>query len=125
MSYNIALYVKVENTGIYFQVSEPVYSHPTYTLGTMFRACMDWNYSQSEKNEDGENVPKYYPCELALDKVEHGIRELRTNAKAYMKYNSPNVWGDIPTAVKALESLRECILETAEGIPLKNLYMAW
>lgn len=125
MSYDIALYVKVANTGIYAKVSEPEYSSPTYNLGEMFRACMDWDYNQSEIGADGEYHTRYYPCEFVLDHVEHGIRELRTNAEDYVRYIPSNGYGDIPAAVKALESLRECILETAEGIPLKHLYMAW
>ena len=125
MSYDIALYVKVEDTDIYAKVAEPEFAKPTYNLGEMFRACMDWDFKQSERMESGEYKTCCYPCEFVLDKAERGIRELRTNTKAYEKYNPSNGWGDITSAIRVLESLRECILETSGRIPIKYLYMAW
>ena len=105
----------VNGTDIFVQIAEPEYASPTYNLGSMFRACMDWDFTQSE----------YYPCSEVITKVERGIRELRTNKLAYTKYNPSNGWGDISSALEALESLRECIYEQAEEIPIEHLWMAW
>lgn len=115
MSYDLRIAVKVDGTDIFAQIAEPDYANPTYNLGDMFRACMDWNYTQSE----------YYPCSEVITKVERGIRELRANRSAYEKYNPSNGWGSISAALVALESLRECIYEQAEYIPIEHLWMAW
>lgn len=115
MSYDLRIAVKVDGTDIFAQIAEPEYASPTYNLGDMFRACMDWDYTQSE----------YYPCSEAITKVERGIRELRANKSAYIKYNPSNGWGDISSALRSLESLRECIYEQAEDIPIEHLWMAW
>lgn len=115
MSYDIRIKVKVEGIGKYATIATPEYDSPTYNLGAMFRACMDWDYSQSE----------YYKCDFVIDRVERGIRELRTNRNEYKQYNPPNGWGSIDGAIRALESLRECIYEQAEEIPLEHLYMCW
>lgn len=125
MSYDIAISVKVEGCDQYVVIDEPEYHSPTYNLGAMFRACMDWNYSQSEKNDRGEWEPMYYRCDFVLDRVERGLYELNHNLSEYVKYNAPNGWGTVSSAVKALESLRICILENAERIPLECLYMNW
>lgn len=115
MSYDIRINVKVEGCGEYATIAFPEYDSPTYNLGEMFRACMDWDFSQSE----------YYPCDLVIEKVERGIRELRTNRKKYEKYNPSNGWGSLDDAIEALESLRKCIYEQAEYIPMNCLYMNW
>ena len=115
MSYDLRIAVKVDGTDIFAQIAEPEYANPTYNLGDMFRACMDWNYTQSE----------YYPCSEVITNIERGIRELRTNKSAYIKYNPSNGWGDISSALRSLESLRECIYEQAEEIPIEHLWMAW
>lgn len=125
MSYDIEICVKVEGCDKYARIAEPEYSSPTWNLGKMFRACMDWNFSQSEQNESGKWQTCYYPCNFAIEKVEHGIKELRCNRKKYLKYNPSNGWGDIDGALEALESLRTCIYEQAEEIPLECLYMRW
>ena len=125
MSYDIRLRVKAEGCDAYPVVAVPEYDSPTYNLGEMFRACMDWDYSQSEKDDDGEYKTCYYKCDFVINRVEHGIKELRTNRKKYKKFNPPNGWGSINGAIEALESLRTCIYETAEEIPLDCLYMTW
>lgn len=125
MSYDIRIEVKVEGCDKYAVIAEPEYSSPTYNLGKMFRACMNWNYSQSEKDESGEYKTVHYPCDFVIKKVERGIRELRCNRKEYEQYNPENGWGDIGGAITALESLRACIYEQAEEIPLNCLYMSW
>lgn len=131
MSYDIALHVKVAGCAdTYAMIAEPEYPSPTYNIGTMLRACMNWKFHQSEKNDEGEWVTVYYPCDFVIDKVERGLRELRTNKKEYEQYDTPNGWGNngwgnISTAVRTLESLRQCIYEQAEDIPLECLYMRW
>lgn len=116
MSYDIRLRVKAEGTtDCYPEVARPEYDSPTYNLGPMFRACMGWDYKQSDN----------YPCTDVIKYVERGIYELRTKRGEYIKYNSPNGWGTIDGAISALESLRNCIYETAEYIPMSALYVSW
>lgn len=115
MSYDLRVAVKVEGCDKYADIAEPEYASPTYNLRDMFVACMDWDYKQGE----------YYSCKEVLPKIEHGINELTYNDKKYVKYNPPNGWGDLRGALEALISLRECILEQAEEIPLECLYMSW
>lgn len=115
MSYDIRLAVKVEGCGKMVQIDEPEYSSPTYNLGQMFRACTGWNYTQGE----------YYNCAEIIDKIEHGIRELRTRPSAYRTLEPSNGWGTLSGAVKVLESLRDCIYNRAEDIPIECLYVAW
>ena len=115
MSYDLRIAVKVEGCDKYATIAYPEYSDPTYNLGDMFRACMGWDYEQGE----------YYRCDYAIGAIERGISELAYNDKEYAKYNPPNGWGDIKDALDALTSLRKCIREQAEEIPLKCLYVRW
>jgi len=115
MSYDLQICVKAEGVDYYPPIAYPDYDHPTYNLRDMFVACMDWEYVQG-------NV---YRCSDIIGKVEHGIKELDINRAKYAKYNPPNGWGDIDSALKALVSLKECIYETAEDIPIEHLYMRW
>lgn len=117
MSYDLSISVKVAGCSddVYAKIAEPEYSSPTYNLGKMFRACMDWDYRQGE----------HYPCEEVLQKVEKGIKNLTIRRDYFIRYNPPNGWGSIDSAKIALESLRECILKTAEDIPIEALYMSW
>lgn len=46
MSYSIGIYVKVEGCNKYAKIAYPDYSSPTYNLGKLFRACMDWNFKK-------------------------------------------------------------------------------
>jgi hypothetical protein len=126
MSYDLQIHVKSEGCDIYPVIAEPELSSPTYNLGKMFRACMDWQYGQCEKGEDGEYHTCYYRCDEALPKIERGINELRTNREAYKLYEPDNGWGTLDGARRALESLRDCIYKQAEKkIPLECLYMSW
>jgi hypothetical protein len=115
MSYDLRVCVKAEGCDVYPVISEPEYMNPTYNLGTMFRACMNWDFKQGE----------YYRCDYVMPKVEHGIEELKHNRKKYEQYNPSNGWGSIDSAIQDLESLRACIYEEAEDIPLNCLYMRW
>lgn len=115
MSYDIRICVKVDGTDRFAVIARPEYDSPTYNLRDMFVACMGWNYKQGE----------HYRCNHVIGKVEHGIRELHTNLAEYEKYNPPNGWGTLDGAIKVLESLRDCIYENAEDIPMECLYMRW
>lgn len=117
MSYDLRISVKPQGApdDCYVQIAEPEYKNPTYNLGQMFRACMNWDFKQRE----------YYPCADVIHYVEHGICQLRFNSKAYEKYNPENGWGSLSGALNTLESLRECIYQTAENVPIECMYMAW
>ncbi len=125
MSYDIRIRVKAEGCDKYPVIAYPEHDTPTYNLGKMFRACMDWDYSQSEMGQDGKYHKCYYRCDFVIKKVERGIKELTENRKEYEKYNPENGWGDLDGALRVLKSLRECIYEQAEEIPLDFLYMSW
>jgi hypothetical protein len=125
MSYDLRIHVKAEGCDKYPVIATPELDTPTYNYRDMFVACMDWDYSQSEKGEDGEYHTCYYRCSEILPKIEHGIKELRTNRKAYEQYEPDNGWGTLSGAIRVLESLRDCIYEQAEEVPLECLYMSW
>lgn len=115
MSYCIGIYVKVEGCGKYVQTTYPTYYKPTYNLGKLFRACMDWQFKNSE----------YYRCDNVMEYVEKGIKELEHNSSKYTKLLPSNGWGTMANAIETLRSIRECILEENEDIPLKCLYLRW
>lgn len=115
MSYDIRICVKVEGCDKYAVVGIPEYDSPTYNLTDMFKACMDWEYSQGE----------YYPAATALRYIERGIEQLRLNRAEYEKYNPPNGWGNIDLALRALEDSRTEIFECAEEYPIGCLYFRW
>lgn len=110
--YDLRIAVKVDGCDKFAQIAEPEYSSPTYNLGKMFRACTGWDYKQGE----------YYRCSEVIGNIEKGIEELRVCWAKYVKYGEV---ADIPYAVEVLESLRNCIYEQAEEIPLDCLYVAW
>lgn len=115
MSYNLKIRVKAEGCNKYPVIAYPELDTPTYNLGKMFRACMNWDYKQSE----------LYRCDEVISKIERGIKELTYNPEKYEKYNPTNGWGDLNSALNTLCSLRDCIHEQAEEIPLNCLYMSW
>lgn len=115
MSYDISIHVKIEGLDQYAEITTPEYANPTYNLGKMFRACMDWDYEQGE----------YYKCSEIISNIERGIYELRVHRNQYLKYNPENGWGDLDGALRVLESCRECIYECAEKIPIEHLYFRW
>lgn len=125
MSYDIGLYVKVAGCDKCVMIDEPEHSNPTYNLSKMFSACMDWNYEQWKGELNGKCNRVFYRCDVALEKIEHGIKELSENRKKYEKYNPPNGWGDLDGALVTLKSLKECICKWMDEIPLSCLYMAW
>lgn len=122
MSYDIRFGVKVEGMdGYVATIDEPEYSSPTYNLRDMFVACMNWDYEQGE----------WYNCAEAIPKFEKGIHELRFNPKNYRKYNAPNGWGTVSSALEAMESVVKKAQEISHGgwswneIPLDHLWIRW
>ena len=125
MSYDIRIAVKVAGADedLYAVIAQPEFSSPTYNLRDMFVACMDWDYDQG----------KWYKVTDVYQKIVRGILNLRGNERQFMKYNPPNGWGDTQSALRALESLKECIddIDNPEGwygwntIPKGLLYMSW
>lgn len=122
MSYDIRFGVRVDGMDGYIAViDEPEYSSPTYNLRNMFVACMDWDYSQG----------KWYNCAEVMPKIERGVHELRFNSSKYKKYNAPNGWGSVSSALTALESVLKKAQEITSGdwtwneIPLEHLWIRW
>lgn len=115
MSYDLRLAVKAEGCGVMVEIGEPELANPTYNLGQMFRACTGWNYEQG----------KYYRCSEVIEKIEHGISELRTSSWKYKTLEPSNGWGTLDGAIGVLESLRTYIYERAEDIPIDCLWVAW
>lgn len=128
MSYDIRLGVKVEGAkDLIAVIAEPDLSSPTYNLGKMFRAAMQWDFSQGE----------WYKVSEVMPHIERGIHELSFNEKAYKKYSplngeeSPWLWGTTNSALEVLQSLEKCISDNVSGkwtgqkIPIECLYMRW
>ncbi len=122
MSYDLRLAVKAEGAeDCYVVFAEPERHSPTYNLGEMFRACTGWDYRQGV----------FYKVSEVLPLIEHGIHELRFNENAYEKYNPPNGWGSISSALQALESLLNCIQKESNGewswnkVPIDCMYVSW
>lgn len=123
MSYDLRIGVKVEGTDIIAVVAEPERNSPTYNIGDLFRKCMEWDFRQSE----WYSVAEIYP------KIQRGLAELIAYPNKYKKYESPNGWGTISSAIEALKSLKDCIDELSEQdsycgwnhIPKEHLWVAW
>ena len=123
MSYDLRIGVKVEGADIIAVIGQPKYSDPTYNLGEMFRACMDWDYTQGE----------WYKVSEVYDMICHGIAELSGYPKRYTRYEPDNGWGTVSSALEALTSLRDYIDEIVDPngwtgwntIPMEHLWVAW
>ena len=115
MSYDLRVLVKVDGTDLFAEIDRPEYDSPTYNLGKMFRECTGWDFEQS----------KEYRCSEVIDNIVRGINELAIHPDKYQKYESPNGWGTLSGAKEALESLRDCIYENAENIPIEHLWVRW
>ena len=126
MSYDIRIAVKVdgaEKGNEYAVIAEPDLNSPTYNIGKMLRRCTDWDFKQGE----------YYRVSDVYQNIVRRIINLREHEEDYEKYNSPNGWGTTVSALKALESLKQCIddIEDPNGwggwntFPKTLLYVAW
>lgn len=115
MSYDLHVSVKIEGLNQYASVARPEYSNPTYNLGKMFRIVMGWDFKQGVE----------YNCSEVIDKINNGITRLKCFPNNYRKYEPTNRWGTVESAIRDLESLRDCIYETVEYIPIEHLYVRW
>ena len=126
MSYDIYLGVRVadvtkeDGEPLTVIVGEPELSSPTYNLGEMFRACMDWDF----------DTDVWYRVSDIWPNLLHGIDELRFHRDKYLKYEPKNGWGDAAGALRVLESLRDEINERCESgwsttIPMEHLWVRW
>ena len=123
MSYDLRIGVKVEGLTLIAVIDEPEYSSPTYNLAEMFRACMGWDFE----------VGKWYNVKEVRPKIRNGIEELKNNWKKYKRLEPENGWGDVNSALKALESLEKCIADNVgetpwakwQEIPEENLWLSW
>lgn len=115
MSYDIRLGVKAEGLDKIIEIDRPQYDSPTYNLGKMFRACTDWDYEQS----------RWYNCGIKIKNIERGIKELKIHRNKYIQYEPANGWGSIESAIRTLKSMRDCIYEQAEEIPIEYLWIKW
>lgn len=115
MSYCIGIYVKVEGCEKYVMISYPTYYHPTYNLRELFKNCMNWDFKSSS----------FYRCDTVIELVENGIGNLRNRTFKYAEFLPSNGWGTMEDALETLKSIRECILEENENIPLECMYLKW
>lgn len=127
MSYDLKIAVKVEGAekgNEYAVIAEPEYGDPTYNLGEMFRKCTGWDFKQGV----------FYRVSDVYQNIVRGIINLTEHETEFEKYNSPNGWGTTTSALRALESLKECIdgIENPDDwsggwntFPKNLLYVAW
>lgn len=116
MSYDIEIGVRVADTDLYACIATPEYNHPTYNLSQMFRVATGWDYEQG----------KWYRCEEVMPMIVKGIYELRVNKDGkYFSLQPKNGWGTISGAIDCLDSMRTCIYEKAEEIPIEHLWVRW
>lgn len=120
MSYDIRFGVEVKDAnGLIVEIGSPEYDQPTYNLADMFRKCTGWNYVQGE----------WYKVPDVLPLIEHGIHELQFSPSKYKKYNAPNGWGTVESALECLQSIVEELKRYQNGwyqeIPLEHLWIKW
>lgn len=112
MSYDLEILAKIEN-GQYICIDEPKRRSPTYNLGKMFRAAMDWDFDQGT----------IYNVADIFKNIQRGIAELERQPEKYVQYEPENKWGTVSSALEDLRSLRDCIL--GQDIDTKYLYVRW
>ena len=126
MSYDLRIAVKVEDAekGNEFAIiAEPEIHSPTYNLGEMFRKCTGWDFDQGE----------FYKVSEVYGNIELGIINLREHEADFERYNPSNGCGTTVSALRALESLKQCIDEIEDPnswtgwntFPKSLLYVAW
>ena len=123
MSYDLRIGVRIDGTDMIAEIAEPDRPNPTHNLGKMFRECMGWDFQQSQ----WYSVAAVYPL------IQRGLSELIAYPEKYRKYESENKWGTVETAVKDLQSLKDCIdqIESQTSwrkdntIPKQYLWVAW
>lgn len=115
MSYDISIGVKVAGTEIIYPIASPDYGSPPYSLGNLFRACTGWDFKQGEWSN----------CKDVIGKICKGITELHTVPERYRGYEPENRWRTAEDALLWLESLRDCIYQAAEEVPIECLWVRW
>ena len=60
-----------------------------------------------------------------MGRIDKGIKEIAYNSAEYTELLTSNGWGTMSSALNSLDSIRECILEQSEDIPLECMYMRW
>src|SRR5699024_1178933 len=115
MSYDLEVLVKVDGDGGYARIAQPEYSSQTYNLGKMFRKAMNRDFKQGIE----------YKCIDIIGCIDNGITSLKIYPSHYREYEPENKWGTVESAIRDLESLRDCIYETAEYVPIEHLYVRW
>lgn len=123
MGYDLRIGVKVEGLDLIAVIDEPECSSPTYNLAEMFRSCTGWDFE----------CGKWYNVKEVRTKIRKGIDELKNNWKKYKQFEPENGWGDINSALEALESLEKCIADNVgetswarwQEIPEENLWVSW
>ena len=126
MSYDLRIAVKVdgaEKGNEYAVIAEPEFHSPTYNIGEMLRKCTGWDFKQGE----------YYRVSGVYQNIVRGIINLTEHEGEFEQYNSPNGWGTTASALKALESLKQCIDDIEDPscwggwntFPKTLLYVSW
>ena len=122
MSYDIRFGVKVAGApdDCFAVIGHPERDSPTYNIGNLFRACMDWNFKQGE----------WYKLTDIYPKICHGIQELTMHSKKYKEYEPDNGWGDVGSALECLQSIRSWVEDEMQWswnseVPKDCIYMAW
>lgn len=101
MSYDLEILAKIEN-GDYICIAEPKYSSPTYNLGRMFRAAMNWDFKQNTT----------YNVADILDNISRGISELERYPEKYTQYEPENKWGDSQRSIGSFEVVERVCFRT-------------
>ena len=119
MSYDLRFAVKGIDERMYV-VFEPDLHSPTYSLRTLFRKCMDWDFKQGE----------YYAVKDVLPMIERGIDELSFNSERYERYEPANGYGTLDGALRVLTGLVRCVEKHMAGYDwnsydFDNLYLCW
>ena len=67
-----------------------------------------------------------------MEKVEHGIHEIKKDPMKFKKYEPDNGWGSVTSALECLKSIHEYFnpenlwqLPFDEDIPMECIYMCW
>ena len=124
MSYDLRFAVKIKDTlkdtETFAVIAQPELSSPTYNVGPIFRAAMDFDFKQGE----------FYNIIDLIPHIERGIHELTFNAKNYKHLEPSNGWGTTDTVLHVLESIMTWIREDYPygwncNLPLDYIYMAW
>lgn len=127
MSYDVRFSVKIDGTDKYAVVRVPEHDCPTYNVGEIFRACMDWDFDQGEWDESGRYDKVYYPCDFVIEKLTSGLKEVVQNKAKYKPMEPSNGWGTVSTVITCLENWINELDDLQEQleVPLEKIYFSW